>query len=184
MCLARDQSIRGSDPDAALYLLARMLEAGEDIRYICRRLVILASEDIGNADPGALTLAMAAAQACELVGLPECQLTLSQAVIYLALAEKSNSATTAIGLARQRVRAGAIIPVPSHLRDAHYGGAAQLGHGQGYQYAHDSEEGVVEQDYLGVTEIFFAPSPRGWEGQMAQRLEQIRQRLRRTDVEK
>ncbi|MFO0943088.1 MAG: replication-associated recombination protein A [Pirellulales bacterium] len=172
------KSIRGSDPDAALYWLARMLEAGEDIRFICRRLVILASEDVGNADPMALNLAMSAAQACEMIGLPECQLTLSQAVIYLALAEKSNSATVAIGLARERVRQGSIIPVPVHLRDAHYQGAQKLGHGKGYQYAHDSTDGVVEQDYLGVDATFYEPTPRGWEGAMSQRLAQIRQRLR------
>jgi putative ATPase len=171
------KSIRGSDPDAALYWLARMLEAGEDIRFICRRLVILASEDIGNADPSALSIAVAASQACEMVGLPECQLTLSQAVIYLALAEKSNSATSAIGLARQQVREGVIIPVPIHLRDAHYDGAKQLGHGDGYQYAHDSADGVVQQDYLGVNVTFYQPSPRGWEGKMAERLAEIRSRL-------
>jgi putative ATPase len=172
------KSIRGSDPDAALYWLARMLESGEDIRFICRRLVILASEDIGNADPSALSVAVAAAQACELVGLPECQLTLSQAVIYLALAEKSNSATIAISLARRRVREGATIAVPVHLRDSHYQGAKSLGHGQGYEYAHDSEHGVVDQDYLGSCEIFFQPSARGWEAQMSQRLEEIRARFR------
>lgn len=172
------KSIRGSDPDAALYWLARMLEAGEDIRFICRRLVILASEDVGNADPMALNIAMSAAQACEMIGLPECQLTLSQAVIYLALAEKSNSATVAIGLARERVRQGSIIPVPIHLRDAHYQGAKSLGHGKDYQYAHDSADGVVEQDYLGVDATFYEPTPRGWEGAMSQRLQQIRDRLR------
>jgi putative ATPase len=177
------KSIRGSDPDAALYWLARMLEAGEDIRYICRRLVILASEDIGNADPGALSLAVAAMQACELVGLPECQLTLSQAVIYLSLAEKSNSATAAIGKARQRVREGSIIPVPVHLRDAHYVGAEKLGHGNGYQYAHDSQDGVVDQDYLGVEETFYKPTTRGWEAAMSQRLEQIRRQLRNPPTE-
>ncbi|MBX3423461.1 MAG: replication-associated recombination protein A [Pirellulaceae bacterium] len=175
------KSIRGSDPDAALYWLARMLESGEDIRFICRRLVILASEDIGNADPAALSLAVAAFQACELVGLPECQLTLSQAVIYLSLAEKSNSATSAIGQARQRVREGSTIAVPRHLRDAHYQGAASLGHGTDYQYAHDSPDGVVQQDYLGVEATFYHPTPRGWEGQMHQRLQQIRQRLQGTD---
>lgn len=172
------KSIRGSDPDAALYWLARMLEAGEDIRFICRRLVILASEDVGNADPAALSIAVAAAQACEMIGLPECQLTLSQAVIYLALAEKSNSATSAIGLARRRVREGAIIPVPVHLRDAHYQGAQKLGHGEGYQYAHDAPDGVVQQDYLGVNEIFFEPTTRGWEAAMSERLQEIRQRLK------
>ncbi len=165
------KSMRGSDPDAALYWLARMLEAGEDIRFICRRLVILASEDIGNADPAALTLAVSASQACELVGLPECQLALSQAVIYLACAPKSNSATAAIGLARREVREGKLIPVPIHLRDKHYAGAEKLGHGQGYEYPHDQPGGYVEQEYLGVDKKFFFPTDRGWEGQQKQRLQ-------------
>jgi putative ATPase len=171
------KSIRGSDPDAALYWLARMLEAGEDIRFICRRLVILASEDIGNADPHALPIAMAATQACEFIGLPECQLTLSQAVIYLALAEKSNSATTAIGAARREVREGKLIPVPVHLRDKHYAGAEKLGHGKGYMYAHDAAAGVVAQDYLGVERRFYEPTDRGWEGLNRERLEAIRKLL-------
>lgn len=172
------KSIRGSDPDAALYWLARMLEAGEDIRFICRRLVILASEDVGNADPQALPLAVAAAQACEIVGLPECQLTLSQTVIYLACAEKSNSATAAIGKAREEVREGSLIPVPVHLRDSHYSGAKQLGHGEGYQYSHNEEDGVAAQDYLGVERTFYEPVDRGWEAEIAPRLGSIRQRLR------
>lgn len=170
------KSIRGSDPNAALYWLARMLEAGEDIRFICRRLVILASEDIGNADPQALPLAVAAMQACELVGLPECQLTLSQAVLYLACALKSNAATVAIGQARKEVREGSLVPVPIALRDKHYAGAKQLGHGEGYVYAHDPPEGVVNFDYLGIERVFYQPSPRGWEALQAQRLEDIRQR--------
>ncbi len=172
------KSIRGSDPDAAVYWLARMLESGEDIRFICRRLVILASEDVGNADPAALSLAVAATQACEMIGLPECQLTLSQTVIYLALAPKSNASTLAIGRARSRVQDGSIIPVPVHLRDAHYKSAKKLGHGVGYQYSHESLDGVVEQDYLGVDEVFFEPTPRGWEGQMAERLAEIRAKLK------
>jgi putative ATPase len=172
------KSIRGSDPDAALYWLARMLEAGEDIRFICRRLVILASEDIGNADPQALQLAMAATQACEFIGLPECQLTLSQTVIYLACSEKSNSATTAIGNARREVREGKLIPVPVHLRDKHYAGAEKLGHGTGYAYTHDSASGVLAQDYLGVDRQFYEPTERGWEGLNRARLEAIRELLR------
>ncbi len=170
------KSIRGSDPDAALYWLARMLEAGEDIRFICRRLVILASEDIGNADPQALPIAVAAFQACELVGLPECQLTLSQAVLYLACALKSNSATVAIDLARRDVQQGQVIPVPVHLRDKHYAGAERLGHGQGYVYAHDAPDAVADQDYLGVDRTYYEPSPRGWEAKMAERLKEIRNR--------
>lgn len=165
------KSIRGSDPDASLYWLARMLEAGEDIRFICRRLVILASEDIGNADPQALVVAMAATQACEFIGLPECQLTLSQAVIYLACALKSNSATNAIGNARREVKEGSLIPVPVHLRDSHYAGAEKLGNGAGYEYSHDHPSGFIAQDYLGVERHFYQPSDRGWEGGIKDRIE-------------
>ena len=173
------KSIRGSDPDAALYWLARMLEGGEDIRFICRRLVILASEDIGNADPHALPLAVAAMQACEFIGLPECQLTLSQAVTYLACAPKSNAATVAIGEARRDIREGRVLPVPVHLRDAHYGGAQRLGSGEGYQYSHDTESGVAEQDYLGVDREYYHPVQRGVEAELARRLEEIRRTLHR-----
>ena len=173
------KSLRGSDPDAALYWLARMLEAGEDVMFLCRRLVILASEDIGNADPQALPLAVAAMQACHFVGLPECQLTLAQAVTYLACAPKSNAATIAIGEALQDVREGRLLPVPVHLRDAHYRGAKQLGHGVGYQYAHDAEGGVAAQDYLGVEREYYRPVARGFEAELAQRLQQIRQTLRK-----
>jgi putative ATPase len=171
------KSIRGSDVDAALYWLARMLEAGEDIRFICRRLVILASEDVGNADPFALPLAVSAAQACETVGLPECQLTLSQAVIYLACAEKSNSATLAIDRARREVREGRIVPVPVALRDSHYSGAQQLGHGQGYRYAHDEPDGVAAVDYLGVDCTFYVSTGRGWEGAQQARMQKVREIL-------
>ncbi len=137
------KSMRGSDPDAAIYWLARMLEAGEDVRFLARRIVIFASEDVGNADPHALPLAVATMQACELVGLPECQLNLAQAVTYLACAPKSNAATMAIGEARQDVREGRLLPVPVMLRDSHYPGAKRLGHGQGYQYAHDSPDALA-----------------------------------------
>jgi putative ATPase len=173
------KSIRGSDPDAAIYWLARMLEGGEDVRFLCRRLVILASEDIGNADPQALPLAVSAMQACEFVGLPECQLTLSQTVTYLACAPKSNAATVAIAEARQDIREGRLLPVPVHLRDAHYAGAKQMGHGEGYQYAHDAEDGVAEQDYLGVDRIYYRPVDRGNEKELARRLETIRDRLKK-----
>jgi putative ATPase len=172
------KSIRGSDPDAGLYWLARMLEAGEDVRFLCRRLVILASEDVGNADPHALPLAVAAMQACEFVGLPECQLPLAQAVTYLACAPKSNASTLAIGEARQDIREGRVLPVPVHLRDAHYPGAKRLGHGAGYEYAHDAEGGVAAQDYLGVEREYYRPVPRGFEAELAERLNEIRQRLR------
>ncbi len=172
------KSIRGSDPDAALYWLARMLEGGEDVRFLTRRLVILASEDVGNADPAALSLAVAAARACEQIGLPECQLTLAQAVTYLACAPKSNAATVAIYEARADIREGKLLPVPVHLRDSHYGGAKRLGHGEGYQYAHDYEDGVAAQDYLGVDREYYRPVDRGFESELAQRLKAIRERLR------
>ncbi|WP_145099344.1 replication-associated recombination protein A [Rosistilla carotiformis] len=178
MASALIKSLRGSDPDASLYWLARMLEGGEDIRFLCRRLVILASEDIGNADPQALPLAVAAMQACEFIGLPECQLTLSQTVIYLALAPKSNSATTAIGNARQEVRKGDLVPVPVALRDKHYQGARDLGHGEGYLYAHNHPDGIAAMDYLGIDREFYTPSGRGFEEQLAARLLTIREKLK------
>lgn len=174
------KSIRGSDPDAGLYWLAKMLEAGEDIRFLCRRLVILASEDVGNADPQALPLAVATMQACEFIGLPECQLTLAQCVTYLACAPKSNAATIAIGEARQDVRENRLIPVPVHLRDQHYAGAKQLGHGKGYEYSHNAEGGVAAQDYLGVERQYYRPVHRGFEAELAVRLETIREKLRGT----
>ena len=172
------KSIRGSDVDASIYWLARMLEGGEDIRFLCRRLVILASEDVGNADPAALSLAVAAMQACEFIGLPECQLTLSQTVAYLALAPKSNAATMAIGAARRDVRENRVLPVPVHLRDAHYKSAEKLGHGVDYQYSHNAPDGVVAQDYLGVDRQYYQPVTRGFEAELAKRLEQLRAILR------
>jgi len=172
------KSIRGSDPDAGIYWLARMLEAGEDVRFLCRRLVILASEDVGNADPQALLLAVAAMEACEFIGLPECQLPLAQAVTYLACAPKSNAATVAIGEAREDIREGRLLPVPVHLRDSHYAGAKRLGHGQGYEYAHNAEGGVAAQDYLGVEREYYRPVNRGFEADLAERLNSIREKLR------
>ncbi len=176
------KSIRGSDADAGLYWLARMLEGGEDVRFLARRLVILASEDVGNADPRALMIAVAAMQATEFVGLPECQLALSQAVTYLALAPKSNACTTAIGAARRDVREQAVIPVPRHLQDKHYAGAKQLGHGQGYAYAHDAPDGIAAQeylgDYMGVEKRYYEPTDRGFERDLAERLAEIRRRLK------
>lgn len=171
------KSIRGSDPDAGLYWLARMLEGGEEIRFLCRRLIILASEDIGNADPQALPLAVACSQACEQIGLPECQLTLSQTVTYLACAPKSNAATTAIGNARKDVREKRLIPVPKFLRDSHYSNAKQLGHGTGYQSAHNAPDGVSSQDYLGVEKVYYQPVDRGFESELAARLQVIRDKL-------
>ena len=172
------KSLRGSDPDAALYWLARMLEAGEEVRFLARRLVILASEDVGNADPQALPLAVAAMQACEFVGLPECQLTLAQAVAYLACAAKSNAATVAIGEARRDVREARLLPVPVQLRDTHYAGAKRLNQGPEYQYSHDSPDAVAAQDYLGVEREYYRPVDRGFERELAARLEKIRAVLR------
>jgi putative ATPase len=172
------KSIRGSDVDAGIYWLARMLEGGEDVRFLCRRLVILASEDVGNADPHALPLAVACFQACEQIGLPECQLTLSQTVAYLALAPKSNAATLAINSARQDIRQQKVIPVPKHLRDGHYAGARQLDRGVGYQYAHQHPDGIAAQSYLGVEREYYQPVPRGHELELSQRLAEIRQKLR------
>jgi putative ATPase len=160
-----------------------MLEAGEEVRFLARRLVILASEDVGNADPQALPLAVAAMQACEFVGLPECQLTLAQTVAYLACAPKSNAATVAIGEARGDVREGRLVPVPRHLRDRHYSGAKRLGHGQGYQYAHNSEGGIASQDYLGVDREYYRPVDRGFERELAERLTKIRAILRASQAD-
>lgn len=172
------KSIRGSDPDAALYWLARMLEAGEDPRFIARRIVIAASEDIGNADPQGLVLANAAAEATDRIGMPECRIILAQAVTYLACAPKSNASYVAIDAAIDDVRHQRVVPVPVHLRDSHYKGAKQLGHGEGYQYAHSGEGGWVDQDYLGVEKTYYEPTDRGAEAAMRERLEELRQRRR------
>ncbi|MGA2582547.1 MAG: replication-associated recombination protein A [Tepidisphaeraceae bacterium] len=169
------KSMRGSDPDAAVYWLARMLEAGEDPRFIARRIAILASEDIGNADPRAISVAAAAFDIVEKIGMPEAQLTLSQAVLYMATAPKSNAATTAISAAMRDVREGRTLPVPKHLRDSHYQGAKRLGHGEGYQYSHDFPGGIVEQDYLGVDKIYYDPTDRGYEAEIKERLRQQRE---------
>ncbi len=174
------KSLRGSDPDAALYYLAVMLEGGEDPRFIARRLVILASEDIGNADPQALVVATAAGQAVDRVGLPECALNLSQAVAYLALAPKSNAATTAISSAMAEVREHGAKPPPDYLRDAHYPGAKKLGRGVGYTYPHDEPGGVSDQQLLPERlqgKRFYEPTDRGFEAELGRRLEQLRKRL-------
>lgn len=170
------KSMRGSDPDAAVYWLARMLEAGEDPRFLARRIVIAASEDVGNADPQALVVAQAAAQATLFVGRPECRIILSQAVIYVALAPKSNASYVAIDEALNDVRQHAVLPVPAHLQDSHYKGAQKLGHGEGYQYAHDSKDGWVNQDYLGVDRSYYRPVERGFEVKLKQRLEVFKSR--------
>jgi putative ATPase len=142
------KSVRGSDPDAAMYWLVTLLESGESARFIARRLVILASEDVGLADPLGLLVAESAARAVEFVGLPEARLTLAHATITLALMPKSNSVTRALGAVTAAVQAGGLVEVPAHLRDAHYASAARLGHGDGYRYAHDYPEGWVDQQYL------------------------------------
>lgn len=159
------KSIRGSDPDASLYWLARLLESGEDPRFIARRLVIAASEDIGNADPQALLIATAAFRATEVIGMPECRINLSQATTYLACAPKSNASYVAIDAALNDVRTQTVLPVPMHLRDAHYKGAERLGHGGNYQYAHDHPSGWVAQDYLGVPKTYYEPVDRGREAE-------------------
>src|SRR5437016_10520733 len=170
------KSMRGSDPDAAIYWLARMLEAGEDPRFIARRIVICASEDVGNADPQALVVAAAALQALEFVGMPECQLALAQAVTYIATAPKSNAATMAISKASEDVRAGRTLPVPEHLRDAHYQGAKKLGHGKDYKYSHDYEGGYVQQQYLPEERRYYEPTDRGFEAEIRKRMEELRKK--------
>jgi putative ATPase len=175
------KSIRGSDPDAALHYLARMIEAGEDPRFIARRIMISAAEDIGMADPQALPIAVAAAEGVQLIGMPEGRILLAEAVVYLATAPKSNASYTALDAAIADVRAGRIGRVPTHLRDAHYPGAKRLGHGKGYRYAHDAEHGIAAQQYLpdelAGTE-YYTPTGRGYERDLATRLERIRAILR------
>jgi putative ATPase len=171
------KSIRGSDPDAGLYWLARMLEAGEDARFIARRLVILASEDVGMADPMALVVADVAARAVEFVGLPEAQLNLAQAVVHLATAPKSNRAAVAIWAAREDVSGGTAGEVPPHLRGTGYRSAAKLGHGVGYHYPHDDPRGWVEQEYrppAAAGRTYYTPSPHGFEQEIAERMARLR----------
>lgn len=160
------KSMRGSDPDAAVYYLARMLYAGEDIKFIARRIMICAAEDVGNADPQALMVAVSAAQAVERIGMPEAQIILSQAVLYVATAPKSNAACNAVFAALGAVKNKRSMPVPAHLQDAHYGGSAKLGHGIGYKYAHDYPNHYVKQQYLpdGMEgQVFYHPSDNGYE---------------------
>ena len=168
------KSIRGSDPDAAVYWLARMLEAGEDPRFVARRIVIAAAEDIGNADPHGLVLAQAAADATQMVGMPECQLALAQAAIYLACAPKSNAAAKAIWSATDDVRSGRTLPVPKHLRSTGYSGAKRLGSGEGYRYPHDAKDAIVPQEYLGVDKVYYTPTDRGTEAVLRAYLEKVR----------
>ena len=164
------KAMRGSDPDAALYWLAKMLYAGEEPRFIARRLVICAAEDVGNADPQALVVAAAAMQAAEFVGLPECRIPLAQAVVYVACAPKSNAAYLGIEQAMQDVEAGKTLEVPTHLKDTHYRGAKQLGHGAGYKYAHNFPGHHVEQDYLPEARRYYEPAGLGFEQVIKERL--------------
>ncbi|MFB9832768.1 replication-associated recombination protein A [Actinoallomurus acaciae] len=175
------KSIRGSDVDAALHYLARMIEAGEDPRFLARRLIVHASEDVGMADPSALQTAIAAAHAVELVGLPEARINLAQAVIHLSLAPKSNAVIRAIDEASADVRRGLVGPVPAHLRDAHYKGASKLDHGKGYKYAHDFPGGVVEQRYAPdavAGRDYYHPTKHGMESRFSEVAERLRAVLR------
>jgi putative ATPase len=178
------KSVRGSDVDAAVHYLARMIAAGEDPRFIARRIVILASEDIGLADPQALPMAVAAAQVVQLVGLPEARLALAEAVVYLATAPKSNAAYLAIDAALEDIAGGRIGAVPAHLRDAHYGGAGRLGHGEGYRYAHDSPHAIAPQSHLPAElagQRYYRPTDRGYEHAVSERLTKIRAILAQAD---
>ncbi|MFC5998180.1 replication-associated recombination protein A [Quadrisphaera sp. GCM10027208] len=175
------KSMRGSDVDAALHYLARMLEAGEDPRFVARRIIIAASEEVAMADPSALQTAVAAAQAVQLIGMPEGRLVLAQAVVHVATAPKSNAVSSAVAAATADVRAGRGGPVPVHLRDAHYPGARQLGHGKGYVYAHDAPHAVAAQQYAPddlVGRVYYEPSERGFEANVRTRLERLRALLR------
>lgn len=171
------KSMRGSDPDAALYYLARMLYAGEDVKFIARRIMICAAEDVGNADPNALTVAVSAAQAVERIGMPEGQIILAQAVTYVASAPKSNAACVGISMAMEAVRSRKTPPVPAHLQDKHYKGAEKLGHGLGYKYAHDYPNHYVKQQYLpdGMEEEqFYFPTENGYEKKIKEHMEWLR----------
>lgn len=175
------KSVRGSDVDASIHYLARMIEAGEDPRFIARRVIILAAEDIGMADPNALVIAVAAADAVQLIGMPEGRIPLAEAVVYLALAPKSNASYLAIDRAIADVRAGKIGRVPAHLRDAHYSGAKKIGHGKGYQYPHDAALGVLEQQYAPDElrdRTYYNPTDHGNEREVSTRLEKLRRIIR------
>lgn len=164
------KSMRGSDPDAAVYWLAKMLHAGEDVRFIARRIVIFASEDVGNADPRAIQIALSAMQACEMIGMPEARIILSQAVTYCATAPKSNAAYCAIDAALEDVRNERVQPVPRHLRDAHYQGAKAMGNGGNYQYPHDFEGHFIPQEYMGVPKVYYKPGNLGYEEKIRERI--------------
>ena len=164
------KSVRGSDPNAAVYWLAKMLYAGEDPRFIARRLIILASEDIGNADPRGLNIAVSAMQAVEFIGMPEARITLSQATTYLACAPKSNASIIAIDSAMDDIKNGRTLPVPKHLRDGHYAGAKKLGH-EGYQYAHNGDGHFVDQEYVPTDKIYYQPTDQGYEETIRKRID-------------
>ena len=168
------KSMRGSDPDATLYWLAKMIHAGEDPRFIARRIVVHAAEDVGLADPMALVLARAAAEAAEFIGWPEARIPIAEAALYIATANKSNSVIVAIDAALEDVRSGRTLAVPAHLRDAHHKGAKQLGHGEGYQYAHDHEGHFVPQDHLGEPRRYYEPSDQGVEKKIKERVDRWR----------
>jgi len=171
------KSMRGSDPDAALYWLAKMIHAGEDPRFITRRIVIHAAEDVGLADPMALVLANAAHQAAEFIGWPEARIPIAEAAIYIATANKSNSVITAIDAALEDVKSGRTLAVPEHLRDGHYAGAKRLGHGVGYQYAHEHSGHFVVQDYLGADKRYYEPTDQGTEKKIKERVEKWRAQI-------
>ncbi len=165
------KSMRGSDPDAAVYWLAKMIHAGEDINFIARRIVIFASEDVGNADPRALSVAVSAMQAVQMIGMPEARIILAQAVTYCATAPKSNASYKAVDAALEDIRKERVQPVPVHLRDPHSSGAKEAGNGQAYQYPHDHEGGFVNQDYLGVARTYYCPADTGYESKIRERLQ-------------
>jgi putative ATPase len=169
------KSMRGSDANAALYWLAKMVVAGEDPRFIARRICILAAEDIGLADPQALVVAVAAHHAVEFIGWPEGELVLAEAAVYCATAPKSNASATGIWTAKADVEQGRTLPVPEHLKDTHYKGAERLGHGKGYKYAHDFAGGVVEQEYVPTTKVYYTPSDQGFEVRVRERMEKWKQ---------
>ena len=175
------KSMRGTDPDAAVYYLAKMLYAGEDIKFIARRIMICASEDVGNADPQALTVAVAAAQAVERIGMPEAEIILSQAAAYVACAPKSNAACAAVFAAMEEVGRSGNLPIPAHLQDAHYKGAAKLGRGTGYKYAHEYPNNYVKQQYLPYEldgKEFYRPSGNGYEVKIREHMQRIRREAR------
>jgi putative ATPase len=174
------KSMRGSDPDAALYWLAKMIHAGEDPRFITRRIMICAAEDVGLADPMALVLSVSAHQAAEFVGWPEAKIPIAEATVYIATANKSNSAYAAINAALEDVRSGRTLAVPQHLKDAHYKGAKRLGHGENYEYAHEHPDHFVAQDYLGAVKHYYEPTDQGVEKKIKERVEKWRAQLDQT----